>query len=119
MPIGHTAPVLLSGVVALVLLTGMALAADPPASRPEPSKELRQKMVTLHEQMAACLRSDKAFADCRTELMKGCQEQIGPDGCPMTGSPLHRSGPSGAKPAITACPPIMTAPAATSPDRLT
>ena len=78
MPIRHAAPTLLSGLVASVLLTGIALGADPPVSRLEPSKEMRQKMATLHEQMAACLRSDKALADCRTEIMKGCQEQMGP-----------------------------------------
>ena len=106
MPIRHTAPALLSGLVAPVLLTGIALGADAPASRPEPSKEMRQKMATLHEQMAACLRSDKALADCRTEMMKGCQEQMGPDGCGMMGGAMSgmdgrkymRSGPSSTAP---------------------
>jgi hypothetical protein len=106
MPIRHTAPALLSGLVAFVLLTGIALGADAPASRPEPSMEMRQKMATLHEQMAACLRSDKALADCRTEMMKGCQEQMGPDGCGMMGGAM--SGMDGRKNMM--CGPSSTAP---------
>jgi hypothetical protein len=106
MPIRHTAPALLSGLVASVLLTGIALGADAPASRPEPSKEMRQKMATLHEQMAACLRSDKALADCRTEMMKGCQEQLGPNGCGMMGGAT--SGMDGRKH-------MMSGPSSTAP----
>jgi hypothetical protein len=106
MPIRHTAPALLSGLVASVLLTGIALGADAPASQREPSKEMRQKMATLHEQMAACLRSDKAVADCRTEMMKGCQEQMGSKGCGMMGGAMNgmdghknmMSGPSSSAP---------------------
>lgn len=95
MPIRHTAPTLLFGLVASVLLTGIALADDPSVSRPEPSKEMRQKMATLHEQMAACLRSDKALADCRTEMMKGCKEHMGPNECGMMGGAM--SGMAGGK----------------------
>lgn len=92
MHIRHTARSLLPAFVASALLTGVALSTDAPAGRPEPSKEARLKMATLHEQMAACLRSDKAFADCRTAMMKGCQEQMGPDGCPMMGTTMGMGG---------------------------
>ncbi len=75
--------------VAVLLLSAGAWAADPPpeASRSQavPSKEMREKMATLREQMAACLRSDKSFAECRTEMMKSCQETVGAQGCPMMG----------------------------------
>jgi hypothetical protein len=64
---------------------GFAFAADAPANHPAPSKEMREKMATLHEQMAACLRSDKPMADCRTEMMKNCQSMMGDQGCPMMG----------------------------------
>jgi hypothetical protein len=65
-----------------------AWAAEPPASAPaaqEPSRELREKMATVHEQMAACLRSDKSFADCRSQMHSNCRQNVGAKGCPMMG----------------------------------
>ncbi len=78
------------GVIAAILLSVAAVwAADPApsSSTPQapPSKETREKMAALHEQMAACLRSDKSINDCRTEMMKSCRETLGPQGCPMMG----------------------------------
>ena len=35
-----------------------------------------------HEQMAACLRSDKPIAECRTEMTKMHEEMMGEMGCP-------------------------------------
>jgi len=76
-------------VLALLAIaaTTAAFAADPPASakQPAPSKEMREKMATLHEQMAACLRSDRPFAECRAEMMKNCQSTMGTQSCPMMG----------------------------------
>ncbi len=73
----------------IVLSVGAVWAADPPpsSSTPQapPSKETREKMATLHEQMAACLRSDKSINDCRSEMMKSCRETIGTQGCQMMG----------------------------------
>lgn len=71
-------------LLAIAAMTA-AFAADPPAAaqQPAPSKEMREKMATLHEQMAACLRSDKPFAECRAEMMKNCQSTMGAKGCPM------------------------------------
>ncbi len=83
-----TRQTLLSSLVAsMVLLAGSAaFAADvPPANRAAPSKEMREKMATLHEQMAACLRSEKPIADCRSEMKKSCGEIMGKEGCPMMG----------------------------------
>jgi hypothetical protein len=42
-------------------------------------------MASVHERMAACLRSDKSLIDCRSEMMKNCREMIGAQGCPMMG----------------------------------
>jgi hypothetical protein len=74
---------------AVLLLGAGAWASDPPpqgsGSQAVPSKEVREKMATLHEQMAACLRSDKSFAECRTEMMQSCQGTVGAQGCRMMG----------------------------------
>lgn len=76
-------PTLMASIV-LIASASAAFAADQsPAAAP--SKEMRQKMATLHEQMAACLRSDKAFSDCRAQMMKQCGEMMGKKDCPMMG----------------------------------
>ncbi len=72
----------------LVLSAGVAWGADPtPAtsSTAAPSKEDREKMAKLHEQMATCLRSDKSIADCRSEMMQSCRSSVGAQGCQMMG----------------------------------
>jgi hypothetical protein len=83
----RTANALIPNLMAsIVLIAGAsaAFAADqPPAAAP--SKEMREKMATLHEQMAACLRSDKVISDCRAQMMKECSEQMGQKDCPMMG----------------------------------
>jgi hypothetical protein len=47
------------------------------------TKEMRAQMATIHEQMAACLRSDKSMSHCRTEMMTSCQKITGTQGCCM------------------------------------
>ena len=73
-------------MIALVfLLAESAWCADaPPASPPQaaPSKEMREKMASMHDQMAACLRTDKSLAECRKEMMKACKG-AGRPACPM------------------------------------
>jgi hypothetical protein len=78
----------------LVLMGASAVfAADPPAANPTaPPKEVREKMATVHEQMAACLRSDKPLADCHSEMMKNCQDTMGKKDCPMMGHGMMGSG---------------------------
>jgi len=75
--------------VGALLLCASAWSADPaPATsgaQAAPSKEMRAKMAAVHEQMAACLRSDKAFAECRKEMMQSCQQTVGSQSCPMMG----------------------------------
>jgi hypothetical protein len=44
---------------------------------------MREKMATVHEQLAACLRSDRPIAECHKEAMKQHQELMGKEGCPM------------------------------------
>ena len=79
-------PTLILSLLAMAGSMATTFAADAPAAQPPaPSKEMRAKMATLHEQMAACLRSDKPFDECRTEMMKGCQSIMGAHGCPMMG----------------------------------
>jgi hypothetical protein len=88
---------LLYSLIASMLISAMAIAADnAPVRPPEPSKEMRVKMATIHEQMAACLRSDKTFSDCRSEMMKGCQQLMGERGCPMMGMGMHNQMMKGA-----------------------
>ena len=82
----QTSRPLLYSFIASMMISGIALAADSaPATAPEPSKEMRAQMATVHEQMATCLRSDKSFHDCRTEMMNGCQQLMGEPGCHMMG----------------------------------
>ena len=45
----------------------------------------RKAMADLHEKFATCLRSDRAVFECRQEMMKGCEEAMGNEGCPMMG----------------------------------
>ncbi len=64
-------------MLALGLAAGAVLAADPsPAERPAPTKEMREKMASAHEQMAACLKSDRPIADCHSEMMKNHEEMM-------------------------------------------
>lgn len=47
--------------------------------------EQRKTMAGLHEKMATCLRSDRPMSECHQEMMKGCKDTMGKDGCPMMG----------------------------------
>lgn len=68
----------------LIALSSTAFAAAPPPSAPStPTKEMREKMALLHEQMAACLRSDKSISECRAEMRKNCRDMMGNQGCSM------------------------------------
>ncbi|HEU4624344.1 MAG TPA: hypothetical protein VFS52_06250 [Steroidobacteraceae bacterium] len=72
---------------AFVAAAGAAVSAEPPTSSTAaaPSKEMREHMAAIHEQMAACLRSDKSIDECRTETMQKCQALMGQQGCPGMG----------------------------------
>lgn len=71
-------------------IVSVAFAAEPPSAAPTgPSKEMREKMATFHEQLAACLRSDKPIAECHNQAMKHHAEMMGKEGCPM----MDKHGP--------------------------
>ncbi len=72
-------------MVAAACIGGSAVrAADPaPASPAPPSKDQREKMAQAHEKMAACLRSERPFPECRQEMMQACHDTMGAYGCGM------------------------------------
>lgn len=91
-------------VASIVMMAGagVASAADMmKGEHPAPTKEMREKMATLHEQMAACLRTDKAIEECHKQMMKNCTDTMGKDGCPMMN--MHRRAMEH-RPADTATP---------------
>ncbi len=62
---------------------GSTFAAD--STKPEcltPTKGTREKIAAWHEQIATCLRSDKAITECRAEMAKNHQEMMHEMGCP-------------------------------------
>lgn len=65
----------------LIGLSSAAFAADAPTAPAAPTKEMRERMATLHEQMAACLRSDKSVSECHAAMQKHCQAMMGTQGC--------------------------------------
>ena len=74
----------------LIALSTTAFAGNTPTAplkrAPVPSltasaKETRQSMATLHEQMAACLRSDEPISECRSEMLKRCAATMGAQVC--------------------------------------
>lgn len=92
-------PVLTRALFGLIASTcigwAAATAAEPPAPPAEPSKEMRAKMASAHERMAACLRSERPMAECRSDMMKSCHEVMGERGCPMMGMGMKREGMKG------------------------
>lgn len=84
---------LLRALTATVLLSAAAtLVAEPPATPSAPSKEMREKMATIHQNMAACLRSDKPFAECQQQMHQNCSATMGEQGCPVMGMGPHKRG---------------------------
>lgn len=76
----------------LLSVAATALAAEPQTTQTAPSKETREKMATIHQNMAACLRSDKAFAECQQQMQQNCAATMGEQGCPMMGMGPHKRG---------------------------
>lgn len=77
-------------LASLTVITGAGntFAADSPKPEcPTPTKEAREKMAAWHEQMAVCLRSDKAITQCHTEMAKSHREAMQEMGCP--GGKMH------------------------------
>lgn len=65
----------LIGMSCLLSLSAYAADKAPPAAAkaPEWTTEQRESMAKSHEQMAACLRSDKAVNACHEEMMTACK----------------------------------------------
>jgi len=92
MPIENSARVIVTAIASalLIALSSTAFADNTPVAAlkraPVPSldasaKEMRERMATLHEQMAACLRSNKSISECHSEMLKHCKAMIGNQGC--------------------------------------
>jgi len=87
-------------LLTLVIVSSVAIGSEQTAPTPPmPSKEMREKMASVHEGMATCLRSEKPLAECRDEMMKSCR-QLPEQGCRMMGMGMHREmmGRPGSKP---------------------
>jgi len=80
-------PAMLACFIALAGAGATIAAATIQRECPNPSKEDRQKMAAAHEQMAACLRSDKSVVECRTDLAKSQRQMMQMMGCP--GGKMH------------------------------
>ncbi|OFZ19423.1 MAG: hypothetical protein A2X94_13880 [Bdellovibrionales bacterium GWB1_55_8] len=77
---------MIAGTIAATLFSGAVFAATN-----EPTTQQRKEMASLHEKMAACLRSDKTMTECRTEMQKQCQTAKDKNACSMAG--MGRMGP--------------------------
>jgi hypothetical protein len=67
----------LTCLVALAATAGASFAAEPEhMDHPAPTKEMRAKMAAAHEQMAACLKSDRPIMECHEEMMKHHDEYM-------------------------------------------
>ena len=85
--------IILVGTLLAALTSGNAFAEETKPSTKNNKKatstqmtpEQRQKMASMHEKMALCLRSDKPMNECRAEMKSGCKEMMGKEGCPMMG----------------------------------
>lgn len=69
----------LSGVLFSTICVHLASAGE--AAPMSPTKEMRQQMAQAHDKMAACLRSDRDFTECRQEMMRSCTAQMAAMGC--------------------------------------
>ncbi|MDE2219187.1 MAG: hypothetical protein KGL25_04415 [Gammaproteobacteria bacterium] len=64
-------------LLALAATAGIAYSAESEhMDHPAPSKEMRAKMAAAHEQLAACLKSDKPISECHEEMMKMHEEHM-------------------------------------------
>lgn len=49
----------------------------------EPTPEQRVNTATVHENTAACLKSDKTVEACHSEMRSSCKSMMGNDACRM------------------------------------
>lgn len=86
------ARIFLIGVMLALVETAFA-AEQAPTKGVEPSRQAREQMAKMHEEMAACLRSEKTLADCQTQMHARCMTAMGEKGCPMMGSGMQHWKP--------------------------
>ncbi len=84
----------LFGMSCLLSLSAYAADKAPPAAAkaPEWTSEQRESMAKSHEQMAACLRSDKAVDACHEEMMSACKSNSSCQGMWGQGMSGHHMG---------------------------
>lgn len=75
------------GIGMLIVAASSGFAAEETAASTDtaPTKDAREKMALVHEQMAACLRSDKTLSECRTQMRQHCRDELGALGCKNMG----------------------------------
>lgn len=87
-------PILLAAFIAVACAGATLASAAAKSDCPTPSKEDREKMAVAHEQMAACLRTDKPAVECHKELAKSQHQMMQMMGCP---GPRHMHPHEGSK----------------------
>lgn len=73
-------------LIALLLATSSLYAATKQSNTMMPMEmtpEQRVNMATVHENMAACLKSDKTVEACHSEMRSSCKSMMGNDACKM------------------------------------
>lgn len=63
---------------------GQTAQTQPTATQRQMMGERHKKMAEMHSKMAACLESDKPFAQCRQEMTDTCATNFNGN-CPMIG----------------------------------
>lgn len=73
-------------IIFLLLATSSLHAATKQSTKMMPMEmtpEQRVNMATLHENMAACLKSDKTVEACHSEMKASCKSMMGSENCHM------------------------------------
>jgi len=77
-------------MMSLFLISPQGFADSKMEKKSTPNKEQRLKMAANMEKMAACLKSDKGFKDCRKEMKLACKAD--PESCPMMKGKMGNKG---------------------------
>jgi hypothetical protein len=68
----------IAAVLTLLACTSFAAQETTQDKHPAPAtKQEREQLATLHEHMAACLRSDKTMRECHEAARKECEDTLG------------------------------------------
>jgi hypothetical protein len=94
MAIASLRPGTLIAALALLSLPVPAFAQPPGGGTgASPNPEMRRRMAAVHEQMAACLRSDRSIVECRNDMRSRCLATMPEGECPMMGARGRGMGP--------------------------